>query len=238
MLACLGSVARAVTGVAGGATRMALTQHFALRRNAADIAAKEGSQVRGCLLFGLQGRFMERWMGMILSADALLSLWHSCWEKQIPHALLSACPPLSIWQETATTLIGMVLGMAFTRAASSAGPLVVWAAFCLLTGVHVWANVRAMRCLRMTSLNRPRLHQLLRSYLCSGAAPSPPAVAASEPLLAPPLARALEVLRLRPPAPAVNFAPSIASLVSWLQAPHDCMRGRPERSWRCLPTSG
>lgn len=45
LLACLGSVARAVTGVAGGATRHALTQHFALQRNTADIAAKEGSQV-------------------------------------------------------------------------------------------------------------------------------------------------------------------------------------------------
>lgn len=45
LLACLGSVARAVTGVAGGATRAALTQHFARQRNAADIAAKEGSQV-------------------------------------------------------------------------------------------------------------------------------------------------------------------------------------------------
>jgi hypothetical protein len=45
LLACLGSLARAVTGVAGGATRMALTQHFARRGNAADIAAKEGSQV-------------------------------------------------------------------------------------------------------------------------------------------------------------------------------------------------
>lgn len=47
LLACLGSIARAVTGVAGGATRIALTQHFARRRNAADIAAKEGSQVHG-----------------------------------------------------------------------------------------------------------------------------------------------------------------------------------------------
>lgn len=44
-MACLGSVARAMTGVAGGATRHALTQHFALQRNTADIAAKEGSQV-------------------------------------------------------------------------------------------------------------------------------------------------------------------------------------------------
>ncbi len=33
-------------GVAGGATRAALTQHFALRGNAADVSAKEQSQVR------------------------------------------------------------------------------------------------------------------------------------------------------------------------------------------------
>lgn len=45
IMACLGSLARAVTWVAGGATRAALTQHFALQRNAADIAAKEQSQV-------------------------------------------------------------------------------------------------------------------------------------------------------------------------------------------------
>ena len=39
-------------GVAGGATRAALTQHFALTGNAADIAAKEGSQVsfRACCI--------------------------------------------------------------------------------------------------------------------------------------------------------------------------------------------
>ncbi len=32
-------------GVAGGATRAALTQHFARQGNAADISAKEGTQV-------------------------------------------------------------------------------------------------------------------------------------------------------------------------------------------------
>lgn len=45
LLACLGSVARSLCGVAAGATRAAMTQHFALARNAADISAKEGSQV-------------------------------------------------------------------------------------------------------------------------------------------------------------------------------------------------
>ncbi|CAK9145282.1 unnamed protein product [Ilex paraguariensis] len=38
---CLGSFSRSFTDVAGGATRAALTQHFALQNNAADISAKK-----------------------------------------------------------------------------------------------------------------------------------------------------------------------------------------------------
>ena len=37
-------------GVAGGATRAAMTQHQARRDNMADVAAKDGSQVR-CNIF-------------------------------------------------------------------------------------------------------------------------------------------------------------------------------------------
>jgi len=36
---------QAVVGVAGGATRAALTQHQARRNNMADVSAKDGSQV-------------------------------------------------------------------------------------------------------------------------------------------------------------------------------------------------
>lgn len=43
-LACLSSLFRCVVGVAGGATRTAITQHQALRNNLADVAAKDGSQ--------------------------------------------------------------------------------------------------------------------------------------------------------------------------------------------------
>lgn len=41
---CVSSVARALVGVAGGATRAAITQHQARRNNAADVSAKDGSQ--------------------------------------------------------------------------------------------------------------------------------------------------------------------------------------------------
>ncbi|KAK7307055.1 hypothetical protein VNO77_39778 [Canavalia gladiata] len=50
---CLGSISRSFTGVASGATRAALTQHFALQDNAADISAKEGSQETVATMIGM-----------------------------------------------------------------------------------------------------------------------------------------------------------------------------------------
>ncbi|CAH9101110.1 unnamed protein product [Cuscuta europaea] len=50
---CLGSLSRSFTGVASGATRAALTQHFALQDNAADISAKEGSQETVATMIGM-----------------------------------------------------------------------------------------------------------------------------------------------------------------------------------------
>ena len=60
----------------------------------------------------------------------------------------------------------MVCGMGFIRLASGSQPL-IWAAFWLLTAIHVWANVRAMRCLCIHGLNQARLGLLLRHYLAT-----------------------------------------------------------------------
>ncbi len=40
-----------------------------------------------------------------------------------------------------------------------------WALFAALTWLHVYANIRAMRCLVLTSLNEPRLELLLEAYM-------------------------------------------------------------------------
>jgi hypothetical protein len=39
-----------------------------------------------------------------------------------------------------------------------------WLVFLVLTAVHVWANVRALRCLQLTSLNEARLLLLVEHY--------------------------------------------------------------------------
>jgi hypothetical protein len=39
-----------------------------------------------------------------------------------------------------------------------------WLFFAVLTWVHVWANIRALRCLVLSSVNEPRLRLLLQHY--------------------------------------------------------------------------
>ncbi|KAH7436708.1 hypothetical protein KP509_05G032200 [Ceratopteris richardii] len=122
---CLGSLARSVTGVASGATRAALTQHFALQENAADISAKEGSQ------------------------------------------------------ETAATLSGMLLGMLLAKL-TSGNTVAIWLCFLALTGFHMFANYKAVRCLRLTSLNKDRVKIILKTYLQNGKVLSPADVSTQE----------------------------------------------------------
>ncbi|KAE9451157.1 hypothetical protein C3L33_16936, partial [Rhododendron williamsianum] len=62
-----------VAGVASGATRAALTQHFALQNNAADISAKEGSQETVATMIGMA-------LGMLLAHVTMgypLAIWLS-----------------------------------------------------------------------------------------------------------------------------------------------------------------
>ncbi|KAI5678899.1 hypothetical protein M9H77_09849 [Catharanthus roseus] len=71
LIVCLGSLSRSFTGVASGATRAALTQHFALQNNAADISAKEGSQETLATMVGMV-------LGMLLArvtTGHALTIW-------------------------------------------------------------------------------------------------------------------------------------------------------------------
>ncbi|KAJ8431330.1 hypothetical protein Cgig2_013546 [Carnegiea gigantea] len=72
-IVCLGCLSRSFTGVASGATRAALTQHFALQDNAADISAKEGSQETIATMAGMT-------IGMLLARVTMghsLAIWFS-----------------------------------------------------------------------------------------------------------------------------------------------------------------
>lgn len=80
-IVCLGSLSRSFTGVASGATRAALTQHFALQQNAADISAKEGSQETVATMIGMA-------LGMLLARFTMghsLVIWFSFLSLTIFH---------------------------------------------------------------------------------------------------------------------------------------------------------
>ena len=112
VLICISSVLKAWCGVAAGATRAAITAHFAINNeDIADIAAKEGSQ------------------------------------------------------ETAVTLIGMLLGYLFLTYASDPADVqtnLIWGLFWFLTLVHVFANYQAVRSLHFRTLDWWRIDIILK----------------------------------------------------------------------------
>jgi len=68
---CVASVAHAITGVAGGATRTALTAHFAINGNAGELASKESAQETGVTLIGMALGYLF----MSLTAASMRAQW-------------------------------------------------------------------------------------------------------------------------------------------------------------------
>merc|ERR1711871_380688 len=92
LIACLSSVARSIVGVAGGATRAALTQHFALRNNLADVSAKDGSQETAVNLIGmLAGAALTYVLNVDDSAIWLIFFVMTCMHIYANYAGLRAC---------------------------------------------------------------------------------------------------------------------------------------------------
>lgn len=106
---CVSTSMKALVGVAGGATRAAITQHQAIRGNMADVSAKDGSQ------------------------------------------------------ETFVNLTASLIGILIL--AWSTKGVVMWSFFIILTILHIYANYKAVKCLRLKTLNSGRMTLLLRSYL-------------------------------------------------------------------------
>ena len=128
LLACCGTLCRALCGVAAGATRASLMTHFALQGNVADISAKEGIQ------------------------------------------------------ETAVTLLGLVAGWQSVSLLNNNVGL-TWLVFLLLTAVHLAANVMAVRCLVLRSLDTERCSLLIRHFLAEKRVLTPEQAAQREQLL-------------------------------------------------------
>ncbi|KAJ3287537.1 hypothetical protein HDU76_007812 [Blyttiomyces sp. JEL0837] len=71
-LACFSTLIRSLCGVAGGSTKAALSQHFAIKGNTADLNAKDGSQET---IVGLVGMLLGSVIVHAIPDDAIILTW-------------------------------------------------------------------------------------------------------------------------------------------------------------------
>jgi hypothetical protein len=101
LLACAGSVLDAVVGVAGGATRAALTMHQARAGNIADVAAKDGSQETAVNIVGLlTGVALLKWLAALTPRAFLVGSWVAFCVLSFGHMLANYFAVTSVVMET------------------------------------------------------------------------------------------------------------------------------------------
>lgn len=130
LVVCVSGIFRSIVGVAGGATRAALTQHQARRNNMADVSAKDGSQ------------------------------------------------------ETLVNLVALLCSIVMVKFVTG-NQVIVWALFVLFTSLHLFANYRAVRAVRMETLSQARLHYLAYHYFTNHKVLDVPTVNSLEPVVFP-----------------------------------------------------
>ncbi|WZY97700.1 hypothetical protein YC2023_070029 [Brassica napus] len=162
IVVCLGSLSRSFTGVASGATRAALTQHFALQENAADISAKEGSQETMATMMGMS-------LGMLLArftSGNPLAIWFSFLSLTVFHMYANyravRCLVLnSLNFERSSILLAhfMQTGQVLSpeQVSSMEGVLPMWATSTNSNALHKRVHLGV----KVSSLPRPDIMQLL-----------------------------------------------------------------------------
>ncbi|PSR88393.1 Protein root UVB sensitive like [Actinidia chinensis var. chinensis] len=166
-IVCLGSLSRSFTGVASGATRAALTQHFALQNNAADISAKEGSQETVATMIGMA-------LGMLLAHITMghpLAIWLSFLSLTVFHMYANykavQCLSLNTLNcERSSILLqhfmktGQVLSPEQVSAMEHVLPL--WTTSCMSKNTK-FLHARVRLGVRVSSLNHQEMVSLLHS---------------------------------------------------------------------------
>lgn len=144
---CATTSMKAIVGVAGGATRSALTQHHAMRGNLADVASKDNSQETAVnLTASFVGLYLLTAITSHSYVETVFYRTHS--NKLLTHFLLNFRVLLSIF------LVGIVL--------------------------HIAANIRAVKAVRLRTFNESRYLIALEEYFRSGNVLSVDAVNALE----------------------------------------------------------
>jgi hypothetical protein len=171
LLVCLASLAKAVVGVAGGATRAALTQHQARCNNTGDVSAKDGSQERLVNLAGLLVAYAV--------TRAMADPDHTAAAEggaddgaRVAGALPAGQAGLGAPPAGQAEQLGWDHRFYWT-----------WGLFVSFTLLHLYANYRAVRALQLDQLNCNRAALVMLAYFSTGSIQTPKQLAASEPLI-------------------------------------------------------
>ncbi|KAF8389708.1 hypothetical protein HHK36_024227 [Tetracentron sinense] len=164
LIVCLGSLSRSFTGVASGATRAALTQHFSLQNNAADISAKEGSQETLATMIGMV-------LGMLLAHITMghhLAIWFSFLSLTMFHMYANYKAVQCLSLTTLNSQRSSILLQNFMETGQVLSPkqvslmehiLPVWATSWTKTAKLLQTRVHLG--MRISSLNHPEMMDLL-----------------------------------------------------------------------------
>ena len=136
------TLCRVMCGMAAGATKNCITQHFAKKGNTADLSAKEGTQETLVSLIGMV-------LGIAL-ARYLQDMEESC--KVLRLSPLSEPEPVGI---------AYVYDFFYRDGSFNA----TWFVFLFLTIVHVWSNYIGVKILKLKTLNRARCEMALEKVL-------------------------------------------------------------------------
>lgn len=146
LLGCFSAVCYACCGLIAGSTRARISAHFVMPAAAAPPTGKKAEASR---LSNREHSTDGSNSGGAASASA---------------GQLADVTAKESTQETAVTLVGLVLGMMFTQFVAD-NVVHAWAGFLLLTAVHQWANFNLVRVLVFDTINQQRAYILAERCL-------------------------------------------------------------------------
>ncbi|GFZ10904.1 root UVB sensitive protein [Actinidia rufa] len=163
----LGELVDNLAGVASGATRAALTQHFALQNNAADISAKEGSQETAATMIGMA-------LGMLLAHITMghpLAIWLSFLSLTVFHMYANYKAVRCLSLNTLNCERSSILLQHFVKTGQVLSPeqvsamehvLPLWTTSCMSKNTK-FLHARVRLGVRVSSLNHQEMVSLLHS---------------------------------------------------------------------------
>ncbi|XP_072341525.1 RUS family member 1-like [Scyliorhinus torazame] len=182
LIVCVSGVFKSIVGVAGGATRAALTMHQARRDNMADVSAKDGSQVLPLsppspphsppLIPPLRSP------SEVGALRVRKSFNGGGGHRVVQHRVFGAGSLGDRW----SILPGLLVSLILTPLVA-ANIILTYLLYTLFTLLHLYANLRAVRAVVMDTLNQSRLRLLVTDFLRTGRVPLPSSINPREPVL-------------------------------------------------------